>query len=78
MGAFSDDDVRAAKRRRVGEKSLQPGTCAVCGCTEDNPCRSRFDGVVCGWSDASRTLCTACKFNATRNKRHLMFPRKIG
>jgi hypothetical protein len=32
-----------------------PGRCSVCGCTEARAC---IGG--CAWTDASRTLCSAC------------------
>lgn len=37
--------------------SLRPNVCFVCGCT---PRRACFGG--CAWTDATRTLCTVCKF----------------
>ena len=34
---------------------LQPGTCGVCGCTDDRACVGG-----CAWADEDRMLCTAC------------------
>lgn len=38
------------------EITPRAGTCRVCGCTEEKACAP--DG--CGWTDATRTLCTSC------------------
>lgn len=39
----------------------QPGTCRICGCTEDRACVTQTDGspngTPCGWADHTRTLC---------------------
>lgn len=36
-----------------------PGTCRRCGCSELDACVD-VNGDPCGWTDASKTLCTAC------------------
>lgn len=36
-----------------------PGTCAICGCTEDNACYNPYYGR-CWWVGLSRTLCSHC------------------
>lgn len=36
-------------------KEPQPGTCRVCGCTDDRACHP-----ACSWVDAKHTLCSAC------------------
>lgn len=33
------------------------GVCRVCGCTQDNGCYIEREDRVCGWTDATRTLC---------------------
>lgn len=33
----------------------QPGTCRICGCTEDHACET--DDGTCSWADDSETLC---------------------
>jgi len=39
----------------VPELQLTPGTCGMCGCTEEKPCEGG-----CSWADPARTLCTKC------------------
>lgn len=45
---------------------LIPGTCRVCGCTDDNACvvppsgASDDGGDRCSWVDDDRTLCSFC------------------
>jgi hypothetical protein len=41
-----------SRRRRPPEVER----CELCGCTEEEACEGG-----CGWSDPSRTLCTACE-----------------
>jgi hypothetical protein len=38
-------------------KVIIPGTCRICGCTEDKPCIDGENGLPCCWVDAGRTLC---------------------
>ena len=78
MGIWNDDDVREAKRRKVGEKGLQPGTCAVCGCSEQEPCIEKRTGLACSWTNDSKTLCTACEAAHNSRKRKGAFTRRIG
>lgn len=35
-------------------------TCAVCGCSEFNPCIDEETGEACGWQEPG--LCTFCYF----------------
>jgi len=40
------------------------GVCRVCGCTDYVKCRDTMKPVdegLCQWTDATETLCTACK-----------------
>lgn len=39
-------------------KPPKPGTCRVCGCTDDNACT---DFGPCHWVDPEHTLCSACE-----------------
>lgn len=39
-----------------------PGTCAVCGCTEYNACNHPDIGP-CWWIDKNRILCSHCAFD---------------
>lgn len=41
-------------------KKPAPGTCQICGCTEDNPCIDEDTDEPCGWANKEKTLCTAC------------------
>lgn len=34
---------------------MGPGTCRVCGCTDERACPP-----TCAWVDAERTLCSRC------------------
>jgi len=40
---------------------LAPGTCRICGCTEDLPCIDPEGLTPCSWMDADRTLCNSIK-----------------
>jgi hypothetical protein len=42
---------------------LLTGTCSECGCTAEQPCEDDF-GLPCHWTDATRTLCSACADDA--------------
>lgn len=37
--------------------AVVPGVCRHCACTEDDACRLG-SGDTCGWTDATRTVCT--------------------
>jgi hypothetical protein len=37
-------------------KEPRPGTCRVCGCTDDHACPEG-----CSWVDRDHTLCSACE-----------------
>ena len=57
-----------AKKRSSTQNLFDPkaGTCRVCGCTDEKPCRMLPDPIpiagqnltTCAWADGSRTLCT--------------------
>jgi len=36
-------------------RAPKPGTCRVCGCTDDNACEQG-----CWWVDEEHTLCSSC------------------
>jgi hypothetical protein len=35
------------------------GSCAGCGCSDDDPCFDE-DDMPCAWADQQHTLCTEC------------------
>ena len=43
----------------------QPGTCAICGCTEDNACVHAEVGP-CWWIDRKKILCSHCAIDFSR------------
>lgn len=41
--------------------AVKPGTCRVCGCTDDNCTRCvEATGQPCCWVDEDETLCSRC------------------
>lgn len=49
----------AGKKAVPKDKDAKPGTCVVCGCTENNPCVDD-DEETCAWANKMKTLCTFC------------------
>lgn len=47
--------------RIVTAAITEPGTCMICGCTDDD-CRGCIErtGVPCSWVNERETLCSAC------------------
>src|ERR1035437_7201733 len=39
-----------------GRATAESGTCVLCGCTDDNACRTEDGG--CSWVDAAHTICS--------------------
>lgn len=54
---------KSAAKKLKGPTHAQ-GACAVCGCTEDNPCEP-----PCSWANETRTLCSACAHKCKEKKR---------
>jgi ParB family chromosome partitioning protein len=50
-----------ARQTEAQGKEPTPGTCAVCGCTDDHACDD--DGEPCHWVNEDHTLCSACEKN---------------
>lgn len=50
-------DIERAVRADLD--STLVGTCRFCACTEETPCMNTGHGGPCGWTDATRTVCTA-------------------
>lgn len=48
-----------SKARKKIRKKTESGICRVCGCTDDTPCEGP-GGVLCAWTDKTKTLCTSC------------------
>ena len=46
----------------LSEDKPQKGTCAVCGCSEDNAC-VHVDVGPCWWMDNKKILCSHCALN---------------
>lgn len=46
----------------ISDDMPKPGTCAVCGCTEDNAC-VHVDVGPCWWIDRRKILCSHCAIN---------------
>lgn len=47
---------RAPRRFPTGGGEIKPGTCRVCGCTEDRAC----EPFSCTWVDPEQTICSVC------------------
>jgi hypothetical protein len=45
-----------------GRARLVSGVCAVCGCSDYDPCP-----LGCGWTNQAETLCTACDYGPAGN-----------
>ena len=56
MGKRSDK--HRLKDQGMHQPAGEPGTCRVCGCTDETPCLS--EGWPCAWVNKEHTLCTAC------------------
>ena len=59
-----EKDAKGTAAKEVAVPKGKPskakaGTCAVCGCTENDPCIDDFE-ETCAWANKERTLCTFC------------------
>lgn len=43
---------------RDPRRKVKPGTCRICGCTEDRGCRVEGIAGACSWQNEEHTLCT--------------------
>jgi hypothetical protein len=48
-----------AQRRKAADAG-KPGTCRVCGCTDNMGCVDPATHETCHWVDAEHTLCSRC------------------
>ncbi len=66
----------AGKNKTKKKKSLTPGICRKCGCTDSAPCVDDM-GDPCYWVDETHTLCSACQ-DKGRKKRAKKKSKKKG
>ena len=57
----------------LSDKQPEPGTCAICGCTEYNACYNPYYGS-CWWINRSRTLCSHCAIMDIANSSDTVHP----